>query len=313
MLRSRVLRSIVMPVTAAYVLGLTALTGCSQNESSTLSPERGGPIHSSGSLPGLPADLDPQGPTPAPIGTNKLGQWNAIADFDNDGLRDLFIAHPRLNKVKVHIATGVNDFREELPVPVVNPMHVIDCDVNGDGLVDLAVYSPTGRTVSIFTNRGIADFKLARATTIPEHATGIVAGDYDENGLSDIFFTTANPSVMYIILDESHDYALKSLLQRASDGGVTPNVNATNCGDEPPCNPSPEYPGIQECMRAAECRGDKCLWAACVLYGGGGFWKSLRYAGAVAACAAVLTAEMTTCLPSQLIPKISAAAASATN
>lgn len=308
MLRSRILRSVLLPVTLFHVIGLAALTGCSEDESTTLGPDRGGPLNSRGVLPGLPGELAPAGPTPAPIAT-RLGQWNSIADLNGDGLRDIFIAHPRLHRVKVHIATGDNTFREELPVPVVNPRDVIDCDLNGDGLVDLAVYSPTGRTVSLFTNRGVADFTLAKVRVLPGDATGIVAGDYDENGRSDIFFTTANPVLMYIVLDEASGYGIKSLTQRAFENGVEPQVNAANCGDEPPCNPSPEYPGIQECMRAAECRGDKCLWAACVLYGGGGFWKSLRYAGAVAACAAVLAAEITTCLPSQLIPKIGVSSA----
>ena len=37
-----------------------------------------------------------------------------------------------------------------------------------------------------------------------------------------------------------------------------------DCGEEPSCNPSTEGPGIQECMRAAGCRQEKCSWASCV-------------------------------------------------
>ena len=85
---------------------------------------------------------------------------------------------------------------------------------------------------------------------------------------------------------------------------------AGDCGNEPACNPNSEGEGIQECMRAADCREEKCLWAACILYTDH-WWQKPRYIGAVLACAAVHITETTLCLPTSLIPKGKLGAAAA--
>lgn len=302
MLRQRSLRSLFVGLQAAALLGLGLLYGCGQDNSTGLSPERaGGPLASRHALPPLGPlpDAPSPGPSPSPV-TLPPGFWNAVVDLDGDGLRDVLVAQATQNKVRIYRGIDQNEFTEIHSVPVVNPRDLAVGDVNGDGIPDLAVYSPGGRTVSIFVNSGVDDFALAAVRNLPADTQGIIVGDYDADGKGDIYFGTSNPDLVWIVRDADNNFDVTKLTTRAF--GPAPEVAATDCGNEPDCSPHAEYEGIQECLRAADCRAEKCAWAACVLYKQH-WWQAPRYAGAMLACAAVHITESALCLPTSLIPK----------
>ena len=85
-------------------------------------------------------------------------------------------------------------------------------------------------------------------------------------------------------------------------GEPDPEAASYPCNDytEPACNPSETVPGIQDCMRAAMCRSDKCHWAACIELNSGGTW--FGWIGANLACGAVTDLELTGCLRKFIVP-----------
>lgn len=298
MSRPRSLRSLFLGCQAVALLGLGLLYGCGQDKSTTLEPESGGPLAARHALPPISGLPDGPSPTPTPVALPP-GFWNAVVDLDGDGLFDVVVADATLNRVRIYRGLDRDTFGEVPGVAVVNPRDVAVGDVNGDGLPDLAVYSPGGRTASIFENNGNG-YTLVAVRQLPVTTQGIIVGDYDEDGQGDVFFGTGNPDLVCIVRDADNAFEVMKLSTRAF--GAEPLVAATDCGDEPPCSPHAEYEGIQECLRAADCRAEKCAWAACVLYKQH-WWQAPRYAAAMLACATVHITESALCLPTSLIPK----------
>lgn len=281
------------------------LIGCTGDDSATTAPERTrSPIDGAGAFPSfqLPSSLATAKGVPPAL---------TPADVNLDGYRDVLVTDRSGNRVRVHLGMGPSSFQEAASVLVNDPAKVTSADVNGDGYPDLAIYSPTGKRVSIFTGNGTGAFSLAATATSPEAALAIVRLDVDGNGQDDIVLTTANATRVVRVADAAGGYAVSVIdapvstlpvdtLESIRGGLQALAAHATDCGDEPDCEPNSQGEGIQECMRAAECRADKCGWAACVLYSGK-WWLIPRYAGAIAACAAVLTIELVACLPTEII------------
>lgn len=302
---------------AVAVLGVAGacavLIGCAGDDAPTTAPERTrSPIDGSGAFPSLKLPTDA-------TSTKASLPGLATADVNQDGFRDVLVTDRAGHRVRVHLGTGPSSFQEGAALLVNDPVRLTDADVNGDGLPDAAVYSPTGRRVSIFAGNGAGGFTPVAAATSPEAGLAIVAIDLDGNGQQEIFLTTANANRVVRVADAAGGYAVTTIDAPVStlppdtalglrDGLDARAAYANDCGDEPDCEPNSQGEGIQECMRAAECRADKCGWAACVLYGGS-WWLAPRYAGALAACAAVLAIELVACLPTEIIGSVAGAAA----
>lgn len=304
MLRKSTLRIplIGFPI-VALVLG-AHLMGCSSEKPTISAPDIGGPMDKA--FPSL-------GDVSTSPGTGPSGLWSATADVDNDGLLDVAIAHRYYGRVTIHRMVDQDNFVNGATILTNAPRDLAAGDVNGDGAADIAIHSPVGNKVSIFVNDGTGSFSQAASLTLPGSALAIVTADFDANGADDTFLTTANSNVIYRIADAASGYALSTI--DATGYGAATDLKpqayaASDCGDEPDCDVN-AGPGIQECMRAADCRAEKCAWAACVLYTEH-WWQYPRYAGAMAACAAVHIVETTLCLPTSLIPKGSVSAASTT-
>jgi hypothetical protein len=279
---------------AALVLG-AHLMGCSSEKPTISAPDVGGPMNSAFPSLGDVSTSSPQGPS---------GLWSAPGDVDNDGLLDVFIAHRYDNKVTVHRMIDQDNFVNGATILTNAPRDIASGDVNGDGAVDIAIHSAVGNKVTVYVNDGSGSFSQAANVTLPGTAGGIVTADFDGNAADDVFLTTSNPNVIYRIADSAGGYAVSTI--DATGFGAATNLSplansASDCGDEPDCDVN-AGPGIQECMRAVECRRDKCYWAACVLYTEH-WWQAPRYAAAMLACASVAIVERTLCLPTQLIPK----------
>jgi hypothetical protein len=107
-----------------------------------------------------------------------------VSDFNKDGFADLAILGA--SELEVLLGNGDGTFGAPVIYSLTGgPTHVVASDFNHDGIVDLAV---NGDNVTVFLGTGTGTFGP------PIESTGILAGnmaagDFDEDGLSDLAFT----------------------------------------------------------------------------------------------------------------------------
>jgi FG-GAP-like repeat len=77
------------------------------------------------------------------------------SDFDTDGDLDLVLVNPRYKQTEVHENTGGGQFKRLLAIGSWGSDPVEICDVNDDGLPDVAI-GGTGNTITLLVNRSRA-------------------------------------------------------------------------------------------------------------------------------------------------------------
>lgn len=130
----------------------------------------------------------------------------AIADLSGDRKLDIYVAndtcrnflftnHGKLHFADTGITTGVA-FSENGALG--SSMGVALNDINGDGLVDLAVTNFAHEPLDVFLNLGDVGFVASNAElavdqlSIPALNFGIVISDFDLDGWPDLFFTNGH-------------------------------------------------------------------------------------------------------------------------
>jgi hypothetical protein len=89
----------------------------------------------------------------------------------------------------------------------VTPHYVAVGDFNADGKPDLAVPDYTGKTVSIYLNKGGANFDAPVVNTLSINSTvgAIVSGDFNEDGKADLAVGTFAGTQVVIVLLSNGD------------------------------------------------------------------------------------------------------------
>ena len=129
------------------------------------------------------------------------GMGVAIADYDGDGLADIFVANDKLFNFLFH-NKGNNRFEEvALETGVALPEHgnlisgmgVDFRDVNNDGYPDISVVALDNETFPLYQNTGKGAFTEVTASSGLTRLTNTMAGysphiaDFDNDGWKDIF------------------------------------------------------------------------------------------------------------------------------
>lgn len=112
----------------------------------------------------------------------------AVGDCDNDGYDDLLISSfHNSTPPKVYKNLNGQSFTEVFSTPDLNNSHrAIWLDFNADGLIDFVTSSLSGNTV-LYLNKGNCQFEAASGFDPFNVGSLPVAGDFNNDGLQDIF------------------------------------------------------------------------------------------------------------------------------
>ncbi|HOX38491.1 MAG TPA: FG-GAP-like repeat-containing protein [Candidatus Brocadiia bacterium] len=129
-------------------------------------------------------------PTQFPI-TVGLSYGILCADLNNDALPDLAATDYDYNTVSVVLGNGDGSFQTCQTSAVAScPIGLCSDDLDGDGNQDIVVantgYEFDGTTVSVLFGNGDGTFQPRLSLTVGMAPTGVVAGDFDNDGNSDI-------------------------------------------------------------------------------------------------------------------------------
>lgn len=125
-------------------------------------------------------------------------------DFNGDGHDDLAVANFDSNTVSILLNTGTGSFGAAVDFPVgVQPLGVAVADFNGDTKLDLAVTNynnGTGNTVSILLGNRDGTFGAKTDFTVGSGPLGVVVGDFNEDGNSDLAVANSFSNTVSILL-----------------------------------------------------------------------------------------------------------------
>jgi len=134
---------------------------------------------------------------------------SVLADFDNDGRLDLYVANNgRLGKENL-LYRNVGDGRfEDVTDKAGAPLHLPEAarsagvlDFDGDGLLDLLVLGSVRKSNSLlFRNRGGMKFEVSDALPGDLHGLGLAVGDLTGNGGPDVMI--GGPNRLFVSLGD---------------------------------------------------------------------------------------------------------------
>ena len=154
---------------------------------------------------------------------------SVLADFDNDGKLDLYVANNgRLGKEnKLYRNLGGGQFKDvtsQAGAPVQRPATARSAtvlDFDGDGLLDLLVLATVNRgSTHLFRNRGAMRFEVSKAIPADAVGLGVAVGDLTGNGWPDVMIGGCNR--LFVNLGrgrfrEADELQLKSNFTREDD------------------------------------------------------------------------------------------------
>ncbi len=138
-------------------------------------------------------DVAPQAGIARDNDDNRTASW---ADYNNDGYPDLLVMYP----CTLYANQGDGTFQDTTAAAGI--LSTVDCsssawaDYNDDGLLDIYITSgfdgttPQSTAGFLYRNNGdgtFSDVTLASGTSNPHDARGVIWGDYDNDGLKDLY------------------------------------------------------------------------------------------------------------------------------
>jgi type II secretory pathway component GspD/PulD (secretin) len=150
----------------------------------------------------------------------------AVGDFNGDGFLDLAVTDSANNNVAILLGKGDGTFTPPVTFPTGlgttatgNPVALLAADLNGDGVLDLAVVNQgdgvTAGSVSILlghvvNSRGDGTFAAPTIHSVGVKPTAIASADLNADGLTDLVVTNQNDNSVSVLLQNSdHTFTAK--------------------------------------------------------------------------------------------------------
>ena len=129
----------------------------------------------------------------------------AVADFNDDGRRDLAITGQSTADVRILLRQPGGSFAEEAGSPIAvgpNPLGIVAPDLNGDGRPDLAVANSASDTVSILLRQPGGGFAEEAGSPVPAGDTpyGVVSADFNRDRRPDLAVSNEDANTVTVLL-----------------------------------------------------------------------------------------------------------------
>jgi len=134
-----------------------------------------------------------------------------VFDFNKDGKVDLAVANGGESTVSILYGNGDGTFQPQIKYNAsTSPRWLAVADYNNDGFLDIATSNYNAKNVSVLLGTGSSTagqaFLAPQNYTVGTNPTGLVAGDFNSDGLPDIAVTigglpTAPNTVMAVLLN----------------------------------------------------------------------------------------------------------------
>ena len=149
---------------------------------------------------------------PSAVSAGLSPKYLVAADFNGDGVMDLAVGNlssgdpSGLGPGTVSVLPGNGDGTFAAPVtyPVGEnsvgfPFSLIALDLNGDGLLDLALANHGDNSISVLLNAGGGTFQQAAVTALPYGADFLAYSDFNHDGNLDLLVASTNSNVLMML------------------------------------------------------------------------------------------------------------------
>lgn len=181
-----------------------------------------------------------------------------FVDLDGDSLPELVTVHASGSEVLVrrNVCCATAPFGTAQAVAVAGPATAIAAgDVDGDGLADIVVNTPTVAAVSVLRNTstpGAVSFAPAQEVAAGEAPADVAIGDVDGDGLPEILASEPPASAVIVLFNDSTAGTPAFLAPVPHDTGTNPSafglaatdINGDAFADVVTLNPSAPSAGI---------------------------------------------------------------------
>ncbi len=150
-----------------------------------------------------------QAPVNYPTGTDP--RHVLVYDFNKDGKMDLAVANGGESTVSILYGNGDGTFQPQVKYTAnTSPRWLAVADYNNDGFLDIATSNYNAKSVSVLLGTGSSvagqAFTASTSYTVGNNPTGLVAGDFNGDGLPDIAVTvgglpTTPNTVMAVLMN----------------------------------------------------------------------------------------------------------------
>jgi hypothetical protein len=143
-------------------------------------------------------------------GLNPLSM--AAADLNGDGIIDLAVANQSSGStsglgpgtISVLLGNGDGTFAAPISYPTGEdmfgfPNSIIALDLNGDGMLDLAVANRNDKSISVLLNAGAGMFLPPSLTTLPYGSEYLAYGDFNHDGNLDLLASSMRSNALMML------------------------------------------------------------------------------------------------------------------